>query len=164
MKQNKMHRKRNYENKVLMHWLHFNVELRLRNGENVGYYAKCNCYKPWKYIYMKMKLTETGSRDIGRKWVCVHVRMCMLSSYLSLWWEDSINITYIVRLRKLYLDILLLTINVTNRLLFVCLFVLWSKSLPTYQKEIRTTEWIKEACIQKLNKENLKGHKNKKLI
>lgn len=46
MKQNKMHRKE----ELLKHWFYFNEELRLRNGESVGYYAKCNCYKPWECV------------------------------------------------------------------------------------------------------------------
>ena len=41
-------------------------------------------------------------------------------SYFSLQWEDSISITYSAKLRKTYLDILLVTIDVTNRCLFCC--------------------------------------------
>lgn len=49
-------------------------------------------------IHAPMKQTKTGSGNMGggRKCVCLSVCMHVLTFLkFSLWWEDSINITYI---------------------------------------------------------------------
>lgn len=111
-------------------------------------------------IPLPKKLTKTraGNVDGARKCIRLSVCMHMLTSVLSWWWEDSINITYMCYIEKKGVSYIIRNYECNNRVLFLTI-----KELSYLLEGNQKYKVNRRSTHAKAKHKKSNGHKNKNL-